>query len=76
MKRYSGVFTAEDDKGYFVKWSEVISDPGNTLFGLPLSEIQKIIYAFQTSGVDPYEVAQLRRKVSSLESYITALSKY
>ena len=64
--------------------NEILADPGNALFGLPLSEIQRMVYEKQSGGQDPYEICRLRRRISLLEkalllcanAYNKTLSEY
>jgi len=61
--------THESADGEFVLYDDLMNDPGNTIFGLPLSKIQSLIYEYQSKGVDPYEVVQLKNRVKELEQY-------
>ena len=35
---------------------EIMEDPGNTLFGVPLSDMQRILYEYETFGINPERV--------------------
>ena len=48
---------------------EIMADPGNQLFGLPLGFIQKMIYEYNLIGVDPYKVVRLEARIRELEEY-------
>jgi hypothetical protein len=48
---------------------EIINDQGNTLFGIPFSEIRGMIYDYQTKGVDPYRILQLQAEITRLKEF-------
>lgn len=42
---------------------EIIEDPSNSLFGIPLLEVRKMIFEYQTQNVDPYKIFAERIKL-------------
>lgn len=50
--------------------NEIMQDPGNQLFGLPLGFIKRMIAEYQTVGVDLYKVVKLEARLKEFDRVI------